>query len=64
MEKRNILRAICDLEKASLLRVNRIRFNGKDKKHNIYYPTDTRRWDNDTDIELDNVSSVDMTLIA
>lgn len=65
MEKGHILNGIVSLEKASLLRVDRIPPNDKGKKHNMYYPVDTDRWDKDTDIELDDmVSGLRITLIA
>ena len=66
MEKRNVLRAIQNLEIASLLRVDRLPPNDKGKKYNMYYPTDTNKWDKDTDIELDNdvVSGLNIALIA
>lgn len=65
MEERNVLRAIQSLEKASLLKVDRIPPNDKGKKHNMYYPVDTDRWDDVTDIELDDmVSGLNLTLIA
>lgn len=65
MEERNILRAIQSLEIASLLRVDRIPPNDKGKKHNMYYPIDTDRWDCVTDIELDGMASgLNITLIA
>lgn len=65
MEKKNILRAIQNLEIASLLRVDRLPANDKGKKHNMYYPVDTDRWNEVTDIELDDmVSGLNITLIA
>jgi len=66
MEERNILRAIQSLELASLLRVDRLPPNDKGKKYNMYYPIDTDRWDEVTDIELDSdvVSGLNITLIA
>ncbi len=65
MDKRNVLRAIQNLEIASLLRVDRIPPNDKGKKHNMYYPIDTDKWDKDTDIELDSmVSRLNIELIA
>ena len=66
MDKRNVLRAIQNLEIASLLRVDRLPPNDKGKKYNMYYPIDTDRWDKDTDIELDSdvVSGLNITLIA
>jgi predicted transcriptional regulator len=65
MEERNVLRAIQSLEKASLLRVDRLPPNDKGKKYNMYYPVDTDRWDEATDIELnDMVSGLSITLIA
>ena len=65
MEKGHILKGIVSLEKASLLKVDRIPPNDKGKKHNMYYPVDTDRWDDVTDIELDDmVSGLNLTLIA
>ena len=65
MEERNVLRAIQSLEKASLLRVDRIPSNDKGKKHNMYYPMDTDRWDCVTDVESDGKGSgSDITLTA
>ena len=65
MEKGHILKGIVGLEKASLLKVDRIPPNDKGKKYNMYYPIDTDRWDNVTDIELDDmVSGLNITLIA
>ncbi len=65
IEKGHILRGIVNLEKASLLKVNRIPPNDKGKKYNMYYPVDTDKWDEVTNIELDDmVSGLDITLIA
>lgn len=65
MGKEHVLRAIQELEMASLLRVDRIPANNKDKQHNMYYPIDTKKWDAVTDIELDSmVSGLNITLIA
>ena len=65
IEKGHILKGIVNLEKASLLKVNRIPPNDKGKKYNMYYPVDTDRWDEATDIELnDMVSGLSITLIA
>ncbi|MFG6378258.1 MAG: hypothetical protein K1W19_08095 [Lachnospiraceae bacterium] len=71
IKKGNILRAIQNLEIASLLRVDRLPPNANDKQHNMYYPTDTDRWNDVTNIELDKpdksddmVSGLNITLIA
>jgi predicted transcriptional regulator len=66
MEKGHILRAIKNLEIASLLKVDRLPPNDMGKKHNMYYPKDTDRWDDVTDIELDDnmVSGLNISLIA
>lgn len=65
IEKGHILKGIVNLEKASLLKVNRIPPNDKGKKYNMYYPVDTDKWDEVTDVELDDmVSGLDITLIA
>ena len=66
MDKRNVLRAIQNLEIASLLRVDRLPPNDKGKKYNMYYPIDTDKWDKDTDIELgsDVASGLNIALIA
>lgn len=65
MEKRNVLRAIQSLEMASLLRVEHIPPNDKGKKYNMYYPIDTDRWNDTTDIGLDGeVSELKITLTA
>lgn len=71
MKKGNILKAIQNLEIASLLRVDRLPPNANDKQHNMYYPTDTDRWNDVTNIELDKpdksddmVSGLNITLIA
>lgn len=56
---------------ASLLKVDRLPPNANNKQHNIYYPTDTDRWNDITDIELDKpdklndmVSGLNIILIA
>ena len=66
MEKGHILKGIVSLQKASLLRVDRIPPNDKGKKYNMYYPIDTDKWDKDTDIELgsDVASGLNIALIA
>ncbi len=65
MEESHILRAIKNLEIASLLKVDRLPPNDMGKKHNMYYPKDTDKWDKDTDIELDDmVSGLNISLIA
>ncbi len=65
MEKRNILRAIKNLEIASLLKVDRLPPNDMGKKYNMYYPKDTDRWDEVTDVELDDmVAGLNISLIA
>lgn len=72
IEKGHILKGIVSLEKASLLKVDRIPPNDNNKQHNMYYPVDTDRWDDITDIELnksdnesdDMVSGLNITLIA
>lgn len=66
MEKRNVLRAIQNLEIASLLRVDRLPPSDKGKKYNMYYPIDTDKWDKDTDIESDSemTSGLNIALIA
>lgn len=65
MEERNVLRAIQSLEKASLLKVDRIPPNDKGKKHNMYYPIDTDKWNKDTDIESESkVSGLRLSLIT
>ena len=65
IEKGHILKGIVNLEKASLLKVNRIPPNDKGKKYDMYYPVDTDKWDEVTDVELDDmVSGLDITLIA
>lgn len=66
MKKGNVLRAIQNLEMASLLRVDHIPPNEKGKKHNMYYPIDTDKWDQDTDVEWDNgmESRLNIELIA
>lgn len=53
MGERNVLRAVKSLESASLLRVDHVMSIDRGKRHNIYCPIDTNRWDQDTDIELD-----------
>lgn len=62
MGKRNILRAIQSLEKASLLRVERLISTEKENKYNMYYLIDTDKWNNDTDIELDENAIVEWSL--
>lgn len=65
MTKGNVLRAIQSLEIASLLRVDHLPANDKGKKHNMYYPIDTDKWNKDTDIELDSLESkLNITLTA
>lgn len=65
MEKGHVLRAIKNLEIASLLKVDRLPPNDMGKKHNMYYPKDTDKWNDITDIELDDmVSGLNISLIA
>lgn len=56
MEQRNILRGIQSLEKASLLRVDRMVSMEKGNRFNMYYPMDTDMWNKDTDIDLDKMA--------